>query len=197
MPLFAVLAHAGFDLLRFLLFLFRSQARLVAETIAMRSQSEVCAKCRHPRRHLSDAKKVTLVALDRLVGIRHGLPLLNPRTIRAWAARISTLAFWLRATRQGRPPLPQRAIEVIRQFANDNPLWKIREIAAKATAYLGLRISAGTVRKYLPAGDPRRRRQRHEPSERWSTFIRNHVNALLACDFAVERTIGVERSTCS
>jgi len=189
MQLFAILAQAGMDLLRFLLLLFRAQARLVAEIIALRSQSEVCAKCRHPRRRLADAKKVTLAVIDRFTGIRHDLPLLTPRTIRAWAARIATRAFWLRAARLGRPPLPENVIAVIRQFARDNPLWKIREIAKKATAYLGLRVSVGSVRKYLPAGDPRRRRRRHEPSERWSTFIRNHANVLLACDFAVERTL--------
>jgi hypothetical protein len=40
-----------------------------------------------------------------------------------------------------------------------------------------------------PLGDPRRRRKPHTPSERWSTFIRNHANALLACDLAVTRTL--------
>lgn len=51
--------------------------------------------------------------------------------------------------RRGRPPLPERAIAVIRQFAQENPRWKIREIAKKATAYLGLSICAATVRRYL------------------------------------------------
>lgn len=93
MQLFAILEHAGFDLVCFLLFLFRSQARMVAEVIALRSQSEVRAKSRHPRRHLSDAKRVTLVTLDRFFGIRHDLPLLTPGTVRKWAKKIATLGF--------------------------------------------------------------------------------------------------------
>lgn len=81
-------------------------------------------------------------------------------------------------------------MSVIQRIARENPLWSVREIARKARAYLGLRISAATVRKYLPAGDPRRRRSRPvEPSERWSTLIRNHANAVLGCDFAVARSL--------
>ena len=189
MPWIVLLPQAGLELLGFLLLLFRSQARLVAETIALRAQSEVCVKCRHPRRHLSDAKRVILGTLDRFFGIRHDLPLLTPGTVRKWAKKIATLGFWLRSVRRGRPPLPERAIAVIRQFAEENPLWKIREIAKKTTAYLGLSICAATVRRYLPLGDPRRRRKQHKRSERWSTFIRNHANTLLACDFAVTRTL--------
>lgn len=84
MRLLAILAQAGFDLLRFVLLLFRMQARTAAENIALRSQSEVCAKCRHPRRRLSDARRVTLVMLDRVFGVRHHLPLLAPATVRRW-----------------------------------------------------------------------------------------------------------------
>lgn len=190
MLLFAILLQAGFDLLCFVRLLLRVQARVVAETIALRSQSEVCAKCRHPRRRLCDPKRVTLVLLDRFFGVRHDLPLLEPATVRRWARKICTLAFWFRAKRRGRPPVPALTISVMQRMARENPLWKIREIARKATAYLGMRISPATVRKYLPDGDPRRRRWKgYEQSERWSTFIRNHANAVLACDFAVARSL--------
>jgi putative transposase len=49
---------------------------------------------------------------------------------------------------------------------------------------LGLRVSPRTVRKYLPkfpiapAGNPRR-------DQRWSTFLKNHAAAIIACDFFV------------
>jgi hypothetical protein len=49
---------------------------------------------------------------------------------------------------------------------------------------LGLRVSPRTVRKYLPklpsgpAGNPRR-------DQRWSTFLKNHAAAIVACDFRV------------
>jgi transposase InsO family protein len=49
---------------------------------------------------------------------------------------------------------------------------------------LGLRVSPRTIRKYLPespsaSGGNRRRDQR------WSTFLKNHAAAIIACDFFV------------
>ena len=44
---------------------------------------------------------------------------------------------------------------------------------------LGIRISPRTVGKYMPprpAGCPR-------GDQRWLTFVRNHANAIVACDF--------------
>ncbi|MCA1732925.1 MAG: integrase core domain-containing protein, partial [Acidobacteria bacterium] len=55
---------------------------------------------------------------------------------------------------------------------------------------LGVRVSARTVAKYLRAGGPRRRRARRD--QRWSTFIRNHAKAIVACDFAVSMTLSFE-----
>jgi transposase InsO family protein len=49
---------------------------------------------------------------------------------------------------------------------------------------LGLRVSPRTVRKYLPKRldrDPGTR----VPSQCWSTFVRNHAQAIVACDFCV------------
>jgi len=46
---------------------------------------------------------------------------------------------------------------------------------------LGSRVSPRTVRKYLPLqlrGHPRQ-------DQCWSTFVRNHASAILACDFCV------------
>ncbi len=47
---------------------------------------------------------------------------------------------------------------------------------------LGLRVPPRTIRKYLPkltatpAGKPR-------DDQRWSTFLKNHAQAVIACDF--------------
>jgi transposase InsO family protein len=49
---------------------------------------------------------------------------------------------------------------------------------------LGLRVSPRTVRKYLPKGFDRG--PKHGiPSQCWRTFVRNHVQAIVACDFCV------------
>ena len=46
---------------------------------------------------------------------------------------------------------------------------------------LGIRVSPRTVRKYMP--NPPRGQSRGD--QRWSTFVRNHAAAILACDFCV------------
>jgi hypothetical protein len=60
-------------------------------------------------------------------------------------------------------------------------------IANELWVKLGLRVSPRTVRKYLlraPAGCPR-------GDQRWSTFLKNHAQAIVACDFFVAVTCGL------
>jgi len=49
---------------------------------------------------------------------------------------------------------------------------------------LGLRVSPQTVRKYLPKRVDHSRGRRRS-SQRWQTFVRNHAQAIIACDFCV------------
>jgi putative transposase len=47
---------------------------------------------------------------------------------------------------------------------------------------LGIRVSPRTVGKYLKERGPRRE---PEPKQRWLTFVHNHAQAMVACDFFV------------
>jgi transposase InsO family protein len=49
---------------------------------------------------------------------------------------------------------------------------------------LGMRVSPRTVRKYMPKRPPGRPRG----DQRWSSFLRNHAKAIVACDFFVAVT---------
>ncbi len=69
-------------------------------------------------------------------------------------------------------------------MALENPLWGQERIANELLLKLGLRVSPRTVRKYMPkppAGRPR-------GDQRWSTFFKNHAEAIVACDFFVTVT---------
>jgi putative transposase len=69
-------------------------------------------------------------------------------------------------------------------MANENALWGEERIANELLVKLGIRVSPRTVRKYMPVrplGHPR-------GDQRWSTFLRNHATAILACDFFVAVT---------
>lgn len=65
-----------------------------------------------------------------------------------------------------------------------NPIWGEERIASELSVKLGIRVSPRTVRKYMPkppAGQPR-------GDQRWSTFLKNHARAILACDFFIAVT---------
>jgi transposase InsO family protein len=69
-------------------------------------------------------------------------------------------------------------------MARENPTWGQERIANELLLKLGLHVSPRTVRKYMP------KRVDHGrgpcmASQRWRTFVRNHAQAIVACDFCV------------
>jgi len=64
------------------------------------------------------------------------------------------------------------------------PTRREERIANELLLKLGLRVSPRTVRKYMPKRPPGRPRG----DQRWSTFLRNHAKAIVACDFFVAVT---------
>src|SRR4030081_859903 len=69
-------------------------------------------------------------------------------------------------------------------MAKENPLWGEERIANELLLKLGIRISPRTVSKYLPKRPPGQPRG----DLRWSTFLKNHATAILACDFFIAVT---------
>ena len=71
-------------------------------------------------------------------------------------------------------------------MARSNPTWGEEWIAAELLLKLGLRVSPRTVRRYMAreAGGG----GRGAGSQRWATFVRNHAQAVVACDFCVAVT---------
>jgi putative transposase len=71
---------------------------------------------------------------------------------------------------------------LIAEIAAANRTWGEERIAAELLVKLGIRLSPRTVRRYLPTD---RRPREGTPTQQWSTFVRNHAGAILACDFFV------------
>jgi hypothetical protein len=69
-------------------------------------------------------------------------------------------------------------------MARANPTWGEERIANELSLKLGIVVSPRTVGRYRA---PRQPRNRHW-SQGWSTFVRNHAHAVLACDFCVAIT---------
>jgi transposase InsO family protein len=72
-------------------------------------------------------------------------------------------------------------------MARENPTWGQERIANELLLKLGLRVSPRTVRKYMPKRFEGGRGKR-ATSQRWRTFVRNHAQGIVACDFCVVAT---------
>src|SRR5262249_30761607 len=66
-------------------------------------------------------------------------------------------------------------------MAAANRTWGEERIASELLVKLGVRVSPRTVRRYMPSRPPRA----SPGTQTWSTFVRNHVQAVLASDFFV------------
>ncbi|MDH3411466.1 MAG: integrase core domain-containing protein, partial [Gammaproteobacteria bacterium] len=62
--------------------------------------------------------------------------------------------------------------------------WGEERIASELLVKLGIQVSPRTVRKYMPKRPPGTPRG----DQRWSTFLKNHAKAIVACDFFVAVT---------
>jgi putative transposase len=174
------------DLLRFLVLSLRSKSSLAAENLFLRKQLAFYQERRIKPRRTSHPTRLTLLWLSRWFDWRSALTVVTPKTFIGWH-RKGFEFFWRRKCQSGRPRIPLALQRLIRRMARENPSWGEERIANELLLKLGLRVSPRTIRKYLPklpaaaAGNPRR-------DQRWSTFLKNHADAIIACDFCVVAT---------
>jgi len=127
-----------------------------------------------------------MVWLSRWFDWRSALSIVTPQTFTRWHRR-GFRWFWRCKSKPGRPALPKDLQALIRRMALENPTWGQERIANELLITLGLKVSPRTVRKYMPdhcVKGPGKR----GPSQRWSTFLRNHARGIVACDFCVAVT---------
>jgi transposase InsO family protein len=174
------------DGVRFLgLCLYPSPA-LAAENLFLRKQLALYQERQVKPRRTTHALRMVLVWLAGWFDWRHALALVQPATFTRWHRQGFRL-FWWWTSRPGRPPIPPEVQALIRQMACDNPTWGQERIANELLLKLGLRVSPRTVRKYMPKQLDRGPGKR-PTSQRWGTFVRNHAQAIIACDFCVAIT---------
>ena len=104
-------------------------------------------------------------------------------TFTRWHREAFRLFWRWKSRRIGRPPLPKNLRSLIRKMASKNPIWGEEQTANELLLKLGIRVSPRTINKYLRSGRPR-----GTSNQRWSTFVRNHAQAMVACDFFVSVT---------
>ena len=94
-------------------------------------------------------------------------------------------AYWRRkskAMKIGRPAIGWELVALIHRISRENPLWGAPRIAQEL-AVLGHEVGETTVAKYMVKHRPPDRGQR------WRTFLRNHMDTTIACDFFTVPTV--------
>jgi hypothetical protein len=91
--------------------------------------------------------------------------------------------FWKwKSMPRGRARLPAELQKLILEMANENPACGEERLTAELLLKVGMRISPRTIRRYMPKD---RGTRRGRSSQLWMTFVRNHAEGILACDFFV------------
>jgi hypothetical protein len=170
-------------LLAFVGSLFRSRISLHLEHLALRHQLAVYPHTVHrPRLHPTD--RLFWAGLSRLwPGWEGALAFVQHRTVVTWQQQ-RFRDHWRRLTQHGKPGRPAMAKEVrqlIRNMWQANPTWGSPRIMGELRK-LGIGVAKSTVETY-------RMRPQKPPSPTWKTFLRNHVQDLVALDFLVVPTV--------
>jgi putative transposase len=173
------------DALRFVSLGLRSPSQLAAENLFLRKQLALYQERRVKPRRADDATRITLVVLSKLTDWRAMLTIVKPYTLNRWHREGFRLFWRWKSRASGRPPVPTDLQQLIAAMARANAAWGEERIAAELQLKLGLRVSPRTVRRYMSLGGRLRNRR---SSQQWSTFVRNHAGAVLACDFFVTIT---------
>jgi len=168
------------DLAIFVWLVLRPHGGLAAENLFLRKQLAMFQERKLKPRRPDAPFRIALVLLSRLFDWRDALVVVQPQTLVRWHRQGFRL-FWRWKSCPGRPPIPIELRRLIREMALSNPSWGEERIANELLLKLGIRVSPRTISKYMPKnprGQPR-------GDQRWSTFLRNHAVAILACDFCV------------
>jgi putative transposase len=159
-------------LLAFMTALCRSRASLHLEHLALRHQLAVYQRS-VPRPHLRATDRLFWAWLSRLwPGWRNALAFVQPRTVIAWQQQ-RFRNHWRRLSQQGtpgRPTVAQEVRELIQAMWQANPTWGSPRIVGELHK-LGIEVAKSTV------------------SPTWKTFVKNHVQDLVALDFFVVPTV--------
>jgi transposase InsO family protein len=157
--------------------ILRGRAALLAENALLRQQLIVLGRVApHPR--LKTRDRLAIASISRLFpALLDAVTIVRPETVIRWHRSLWKL-LWRRRSRRpvGRPPIDANTRALIRRMWKENPLWG-EDLIAGELAKLGHNVSPRTVAKYRPAHLPRGRGQK------WSTFIRNHLDQTWACDW--------------
>lgn len=176
------MSRVTWALLLFVAIWFRSRLSMQLELVALRHQLSLY-KQSNSRPQIQAADRFLWASLSRLCpGWRRALEFVQPRTVIAWQKK-RFRDYWRRLSQEGKPSRPAISKEVrtlIQDMWRSNPTWGSPRIVGELHK-IGIDVAKSTVEKYRP-------KDLKPPSPTWRTFLDNHVQDLVSCDFFVVPT---------
>ncbi len=186
-PVLNVLWELLRDGLQFLNVVARSRTAVAAEVLFLRKQLAYYRDHQIRPRRLTDAARLSLVLWSRLFDWKEALAIVTPATFVRWH-RKAFKQYWRWKSGGGRPALPKDIRQLIVRMVRENITWGEERVSDELLLNLGILVSPRTVRNYWPK-QPDGTRCRRTSSQHWRTFVRNHAQGIVACDFLVAVTI--------
>ena len=159
--------------------LIRSRKDLIIENAMLRQQL-IVLKRQVKRPQLTQGDRVRLVLLARLTEFwQQALHIVQPDTLLRWHRDLFRL-YWRRKSKpkKGDGRTSPETIELIQQMARENRLWGAERIRGELLK-LGIKVSKRTIQKYML------KERQNRSGQTWSTFLKNHIKDIWACDFTV------------
>src|SRR5438445_5345320 len=173
------------DGLSFFASAWRRRTALAAENLLLRKQLALFREREKKAMPTTPADRFVFSKLAPWFDWRSALLIVKPATLMGWHRNAFRL-FWRWKSRPvGRPPVTAEVRDLIRRLAAENPTWGEQRIADELLLKLQIRLSPRTVAKYSKQ-PPRPHGSR---DQRWSSFLKNHADAIVACDFFTVVTV--------
>jgi putative transposase len=165
--------------LSFIAGVWRRRMALAAENLFLRKQLALFQEREKRAMPTTPADRFVFSKLARWFDWRSALMIVRPATLIGWHRNAFRLFWRWKSRPAGRPRVSAEVRNLIRRLAAENPTWGEKRIADELLLKLQIRLSPRTVAKYCK----QRPRPRGSRDQRWSTFLKNHANAIVACDF--------------
>jgi transposase InsO family protein len=164
---------------------FKSKSRLEAENAVLRHQLTVLRRKLRRRVQLTSGDRLFLIQLHRwFPSIVKVVTIARPETLVRWHRAGFRYWRWKSRCLGGRPQIDADLRALIRRMSVDNPLWGAPRIHGELLK-LGFEVAQSSAAKYMV-------KRAGTPSQRWSTFLRNHAPDIAAMDLFVVPTIGFD-----
>jgi putative transposase len=84
----------------------------------------------------------------------------------------------------GRPPLPKEIRQLIAPIVKENVIWGEERVADELSLELGVMFRREPFASTWPK-QPNGTRRTRTSSQQWRTFVKNHAQGIVACEFLV------------